>query len=119
MRSVTVIAPAGTGASAPIILDQHLTSQDVGLAIVLSAGASLTTKVQWSLDDPYGVYATSYTVNATWFDDKNLITLVANAAGVPVNAAGLRQPIRAVRLNNTIYASGTASLTAAQMGGIA
>lgn len=118
MRAVSVVTPASTGPSAPIILDTHLTPQDIGLSIVLSAGASLTTKVQWSLDDPYATYATSYTVNAQWFDDKNLVTLVASAAGVPICAAGFPIPVRAVRLNNTIFASGTATLTAVQVGAI-
>lgn len=118
MRSVIVTAPAGTGPSKPVVLDQHLTPQNVGIAIVLSGTVSLTTQVQWSLDDPFATYATDYDTNATWFVDKNLTALVANAAGIPVNAAGFAQPVRAVRLNNTVFASGVATMTVVQTGGI-
>lgn len=118
MRSVVVSAPAGTGVGPAVILDQHLAPQDVGIAIEVSAGASLTTKLQWSLDDPYATYATDYNTNAVWFDDKNLTGLTGNTAGTPIDAAGFKIPVRAVRLNNTAYVSGTASLTVVQTGGI-
>lgn len=118
MRSIVVQAPAGTGPSPAVILDQHLTSQSVGCAIELTSGASLTAKLQWSLDDPYAVYATDYNTNAVWFDDKNLTGLVANTAGTPIDAAGFSIPVRAVRINNTVWVSGTSSLTVVQTGGI-
>lgn len=118
MRSVKVTGPAATGVSTPVILDQHLTPQEVGVAVLFSAGASATAKVQWSLDDPFATYATDYNTNAIWFDDKNLVALVANTAGTLVNAAGNHQPVRAVRLNNTVYSSGTTTLTVVQCGGI-
>lgn len=118
MRSVKVNGPAATGVSAPVIVDQHLTPQDIGVAIEFTAGASATTKLQWSLDDPYAAYATDYNTNGVWFDDKNLVTLTSNTAGVPVCAAGFPIPVRALRINNTIYASGTTSLTVVQVGGI-
>lgn len=118
MRTASVSLSA-SGASNPIILDQHLTPQDVGVAIVLSNTPSLTTKLQWTLDNPYGSDGATLNANATWFDDKNLTGLVANTAGVPICAAGFHIPVRALRLNNTVYATGTATLIVSQMGGIA
>ncbi len=119
MRSVTVIAPAAIGLSTPVILDQHLTPQEVGMLIKISAGASLTTKVQWSLDDPNGTYTTSYNADAVWLDDKNLVNITSgNIAGVPINSFSVHQPVRAIRLNNTAWASGTATLVVVQCGGI-
>lgn len=118
MRSASVNAPGATGASAAIILDQHLTPQTVGLMVSLSAGASLTTKVQWSLSDPFATYATDYKTDGIWFDDKNLTGVTANEAGIPVCADGFPIPVRAVRLNNTGWVSGVATLTAVQCGGI-
>lgn len=118
MRSASVVSPAATGVSSPIILDQHLTPQEVGVMVDVSAGASLTTKVQWTLSDPYGVYATSFAVDGIWVDDKNLVSLTSDTVGIPVNAAGFRQPVRAIRLNNTVWSSGTATLTVVQCGGI-
>lgn len=120
MRAVTVSAPGttpGTGPSPPVILDQMLTPQDVGL-IVKFGTAVATTKVQWSLDDPFAVYATDYNTNATWVDDKNLTALTSVTAGVPVCAAGFPIPVRAVRINNTAWTSGTVTLTVVQVGGI-
>lgn len=118
MRSASVTTPSSTGASGVIIVDQYLTPQEIGLLIDVSAGASLTTKVQWSLSDPYATYATDYNTNGVWVDDKNLISLTSDTAGIPVNAAGFRQPVRAFRLNNTVWVSGTATLTVVQCGGI-
>lgn len=117
MRTASVSLSA-SGASAPLILDQHL-MQSVGVTIVLSNTPSLTTKLQWTLDNPYGSDGATLNANATWFDDKNLTALVANTAGVPVCAAGFIIPVRALRLNNTVYVSGTATLTVSQTGGIA
>lgn len=118
MRSAKVTAPGATGVSSPIIVDQHLTPQEIGVAVQISSGASLTTKVQWSLDDPYATYATDYNTNGIWYDDKNLTSLTGNTAGTLINAAGNHQPVRAVRLNNTGWVSGTVSLTVVQCGGI-
>ncbi len=117
MRSVTVTSPAATGPSTPVILDQHLTPQDVGVAIEFGT-ASLTTKLQFSLDDPYTTYATDYNTNAIWYDDKNLTALTSNTAGIPICASGFPIPVRALRINNTGWTSGTATLTVVQCGGI-
>ncbi len=118
MRSASVTTAAATGASAAIIVDQHLTPQEIGILIDVSAGGSLTTKLQWTLSDPYNADGSGENSSAIWFDDKNLITLTSDTAGIPVNAAGFRQPVRAFRLNNTVWTSGSATLTVVQCGGI-
>ncbi len=117
MRSVKVSAPGATGPSIPVILDQHLTPQSVGVAIEFGT-ASATAKLQWSLDDPYAAYATDYNTDAVWFDDKNLISLTSNTAGIPVCASGFPIPVRSVRVNNTSWVSGIVTLTVVQAGGI-
>lgn len=116
MRSVTVNAPSATGASNPVILDQHLTPQNVG--VVIKVPGTSATKLQFSLDDPYADYATSYNADALWLDDKNLTSLAANTAGVPICASGFPIPVRALRINNTAWTSGVNSLTVVQVGGI-
>ncbi len=117
MRSVTVSAPSDTGPSNPVILDQHLTPQDVGVLIKFGT-ASATTKLQWSLDDPFATYATDYNTNATWVDDKNLTSLTSVTAGIPICASGFPIPVRALRINNTSWVSGVVTLTVVQVGGI-
>lgn len=110
MRSVVVNGPAGTGVSAPVVLDQYLNPQEAGLAVEFSAGASATAKVQYSLDDPFASYATDYNTNAVWYDHATITGKTANFT------ANLGVVARAVRLNNTVWASGTVSLTVVQTG---
>lgn len=113
MKPVVLPALTAAGAGQAVPVDFHLTQQQLGVSIIITG--TLVTKLQWTLDDPFSA---TFAANATWFDDKNLVTLSASTAGVPVNAAGFIQPVRAVRLNNTAYTSGGATLTVMQSGGI-
>lgn len=110
MRPVIVQTPAATGPSPPVILDQYLNPQEAGLALEWPAGASATAKVQYSLDDPYGVYATDYNTNAVWYDHATITGKTANFSG------NLGVVARAVRANNTVWASGQPTLTVVQTG---
>lgn len=109
MRPVVVKAPSGTGTSTPVIIDQYIAPEHTGLAITVGTG-SATSKVQFSLDDPFATYATDYNTNGTWFDHPILSGVTANAVG------SLSIPCRAVRLNNTVWASGVLTLTVVQAG---
>ena len=94
--------------SAPIPLDTYSDPFNVSLAVVLSAGASLTYTVQYTFDD---VFAAGFDpANATWFSHATLVTKTASSDG------NFSFPVTATRLTATIYASGTATLTVIQAG---
>ncbi len=120
MRSVVVISPEDNGSSPVAILDQMLTPQTVGLSVSVSAGASLTTKVQYSLDDPFAVYNTDYATDAVWYDHITDVAAITSLSGITSgNHAGRGViPARAYKLVNSSWVSGTATLTVVQCGGI-
>lgn len=94
--------------SAPIPLDTYQDPFNTSLAVVLSAGASLTYTVQYTFDD-----ITSPTFNpatATWFPHATLVTKTASSDG------NFSFPVTATRLNVSVYTSGTATLTVIQAG---
>lgn len=104
---VTVSAVA---VSAPIPLDTYADPFSVGLAVVLSSGASLTYTVQHTFDD---VYASNFNpATATWFPNAGLADKVASSDG------NYAFPITACRLNVTVRAvdGGTATMTVIQAG---
>lgn len=109
MRPVVLSAPSGTGTSSPAILDIYLTPFQITLAVEFGT-ASATTSVQYSVDDPFAAYATSYNADAVWFDHPTLVNLTANAVDM------ITTPVRAVRLNNSAWSSGTVTLTVIQAG---
>lgn len=112
-QSAIGASATGVGANGTILLDWMTNPFTVGASIQLSSGASLTTKLQYCLENPAN-YATIalYNANAVWFD------AITPFTGVTANAAGvLTIPCAAVRLNNTVYASGTATLNIIQFGG--
>lgn len=119
MRSIVVVTPASTNPSPPVIVDQHLTPQHIGIAAVVSGGASLTYDIQFSFNDPFAVYATDYNTNATWLTDKNMTSLTATKCGVLTGDFGQWPPaVRAIRAKNSGYTSGNVTLTVVQVGGI-
>ena len=111
MRPVVVQSPAGIGYSAPVPVDRNL-NQNIGVAVTFN-GAVATCNVQWSLDDPYASYPTSYNVNGNWLTDPTLQNMTAN------EASKIDMPVRAVRLQNTAWTSGQPTMTVVQAGGIA
>jgi len=107
MRPIRVTVGSQT-ASATIPLDTYADPFNVGLAVVLSAGASLTYTVQHTFDD---VYANDFNpATATWFPNAALTDKIASSDG------NYAYPITATRLNVTIWTSGTATLTVVQAG---
>lgn len=91
-----------------IPLDNYRTPFNIGIGCALSAGASLTYKVQYTYDDVQA--ATFNAATATWFDHATLAAKTTSADG------NIVVPVTAIRLNVTIYASGTVTMTVIQAG---
>ena len=98
--------------SAPIVLDTYRDPFNVGIGVALSAGASLTYKVQHTLDDVLdGVTLETFSpATATWYDNAVLVAKTTSSDG------NYAYPVTAIRLNVTIWASGTATMTVIQAG---
>ena len=91
-----------------IPLDNYRTPFNIGIGCALSAGASLTYKVQYTYDD---VQAAAFNPNtATWFDHATLAAKTASSDG------NITVPVSALRLNVTAYTSGTVTMTVIQAG---
>lgn len=110
MRPVTINAPLATGPSNPVILDQYLTPANTMLAVEIPGGASLTTQIEYTADNPYSTDGNSYNSSAVWFIHPTLVGLTASGVDQ------LSVPARAVRINNTVWASGQAILQVVQAG---
>jgi hypothetical protein len=104
MRPIIHTASA-SGADTTLLVDYADTYFAIGFGCVISAGASLTYKVQHTFDDPNTV------ASPTWFDHPYVTGQTANKDG------NYAFPIRAMRLNVTAYTSGSVTLTAL-MGGM-
>ncbi len=109
MRPIYLNAPSATGPSAPAILDIYLTPFQITLGVEFGT-ASATSTIEYSVDDPFASYATNYNTDAIWFSHPTLVNLTANAVDT------ITTPVRAVRINNTGWVSGTVKLTIIQAG---
>lgn len=107
MRPIRVPVSSAT-TSQVVPLDQYISPENVTVAVVLSAGASLTYKVQYTFDDVFA--ATFNPATANWNDHATLVSKTASADG------NFAFPVTGVRLNVTPYTSGTATLTVLQAG---
>lgn len=107
MRPVRVTVSSAT-VSAPIPMDQYISPFNVGFGVTLSAGATLTYKVQHTFDD---VFASGFDPStAAWFDHA---TVTGKTASTDGNYAF---PVSAIRLNVTAYTGGTATMNVLQAG---
>jgi len=107
VRPIRVTVSSAT-TSAVLPLDQYISPFNIGLGVSLSAGASLTYTVQHTFDD---VWAAGFDpATASWF---NHATMASKTTSFDGNYA---YPVTAIRLNVTVYTSGTATLTAVQAG---
>jgi len=114
MRRQDVTVSSAT-ASAPLPVDYRAQNFQIGIGCVLSAGASLTYKVQHTFDDVYakdanGV-ATYNPATGNWFDHSTIVAQTANKDG------NYAFPITAVRLVVTAYTSGNVTATFLQSSG--
>lgn len=78
---------------------------ELAIAVILSSGASLTYKAQHTLDD-----VQDPTAVLNWLDNDALAAKTASDDG------NLSFPVRGVRLNITVFTSGTATVTFIQSG---
>ena len=107
MRPIRIPVSSATTSSV-VPLDQYISPENVSIGVTLSAGASLTYKVQYTYDD---VFASTFSpATATWFDHATLTGKTASSDG------NFAFPVVAVRLNVTPYTSGTATLNVLQAG---
>lgn len=103
MPRPTSITVSSVAASAWIPVNYKQTPFNVGLGVVLSAGASLTYTVQHTFDN-----IQDSSITPTPFPNSGLTSQTAN------NDGNYAFPVRAVRLNVTVHASGDATLTIIQ-----
>lgn len=107
MRPINVTVSSLSN-SAVIPMDTYQDPFNVGLAVKLSAGASLTYTVQHTFDD---VQAKNFDPStATWYPHASLATKTASADG------NYAFPVTAIRLNVSVYSSGSATMTIVQAG---
>jgi len=110
MRPIRVSVGSAT-TSAVIPLDQYISPFNVSIGVALSAGASLTYKVQHTFDN---VFAAGFNpATATWYDHATLTSKTASSDG------NYAYPVSAIRLNVDPYTSGTATMNVLQAGIIA
>lgn len=107
MRPVRVTVGA-LASSVPIPLDNYQGPFNVGIAVVLSSGATLTYTVEHTFDDVFSADFDAST--ATWFANSGLSAKSASLDG------NYSFPITAMRLRVSAYTSGTATMTVIQAG---
>jgi hypothetical protein len=108
-RPVRVTVSGATGVSAPIPLNNYSTPFSVGIGCDISAGGSLTYTVEHTFDD---VFAKTFNPStATWFPNSGLTNKIADTDG------NYTAPVTAVRLNVTVWTSGSVTMTVIQAGG--
>lgn len=107
MRPIRQVA-AAAGPLVPVVLDTYRGPFNVGMAVVLAPGASLTYTVEHTFDD---VFAANFNpTTATWFPN---VAMTAKTSSADGNYAF---PVTAVRLNVTAFTSGSAMFTVIQSG---
>lgn len=103
-RQIIVVGALGSSAAIPV--DYRAQVFNIGIGCVISGGASLTYKIQYTFDDIYDPL-----VVPTWFDHSVIVGQTANKDGT------ITSPVSAIRLTTTVYASGTVTATLLQASG--
>lgn len=107
MRPIRVTVGSATS-SAPIPLDTYRGPFNVGIGVVLSAGANLTYTVEHTFDN---VFASGFDPDtATWFPNSGFTNQTTSRDG------NYAFPIMAVRLRVSAWVGGTATMTVIQAG---
>lgn len=107
MRPIRVTVSSAT-VSNVIPLDQYISPFNLGLGVSLSAGASLTYTVQHTFDDVFS--PTFDPATANWFSHATMVNKTTSFDG------NYAYPVTAIRLNVTVYTSGSATMTVVQAG---
>ena len=101
-----IVTVGALGSSAAIPVDYRAQNFQIGFGCVVSAGGTLTYKMQHTFDDIYDP-----AVVPTWFDHSSVIAQTVNKDG------NYAFPVAAVRLTTTAYTSGTVTVTLLQSSG--
>jgi hypothetical protein len=104
MRPVSVTVGSQT-TSAAIPMNWKANPFSVAIGCVVSAGGTLTYKVQHTFDN-----IQDSTVTPTWFDHETITGKTASDDG------NYAFPVRAIRLNVTAYTNGSVTMTLIQSG---
>lgn len=95
MRPVSVSTTDASGAAtrtSPVPLNYNAEDFKVSLRITVTGTANYT--VQYSLDDPWAVYATDYNTNGRWVNSSDAAVVGATAS----QTTNFIVPVRAVRV---------------------
>ena len=101
-----IVTVGALGSSAAIPVDHRAQVFNLGIGCVISGGAVLTYKIQYTFDDVY-----DSTVTPTWFDHAVIASQTTNKDG------SITSPVAAIRLTTTAYTSGTVTATILQSSG--
>ena len=101
-----IVTVGALGSSAAIPVDYRAQVFNIGIGCVISGGATLTYKIQYTYDD-----IQDPAIVPTWFDHAVIIAQTVNKDGV------ITSPVSAVRLTTTAYTSGTVTATLLQASG--
>lgn len=107
MRPIRVTVGSATTSNV-LPMDQYISPFNLGLGVTLSAGASLTYTVQHTFDDIWSPNFDPST--ASWFSHATMVNKNTSFDG------NYAYPVTAIRLNVTVWSSGTATLTVVQAG---
>lgn len=99
---------SATGSTAPVIADYFTAPMEVTVALNFTATGTPSATVEYSLDDPWASYTTSYTANAMW--------LTATTALAADGRVIIQYPVRATRVTATEMGGGTLVVTTLQSG---
>lgn len=107
MRPIRVTV-SSAAASLPIPMDTYRDPFNVSVGVALSAGASLTYTIQHTFDD---VFASNFNpATAVWYNNTSLSSKTTSSDG------NYSFPVTAIRINVTVWASGSATMTLIQAG---
>lgn len=101
-----IVTVGALGSSAAIPVDYRAQVFNIGIGCVISGGATLTYKIQFTFDDIFDP-----AVVPTWFDHSVIVSQTANKEG------NITTPVSAVRLTTTAYTGGTVTATFIQSSG--
>lgn len=96
------------GSTNPIPLDTHISPFNISLGCIVSAGATVSYKVQHTFDD---VFSSSFVAaNATWFDHPDITGETDDTDG------NYAYPVTAVRLTAATLTGGSITFVVTQAG---
>jgi len=106
MRPVHLVITA-SGNSQVVPLDRYVNGY--AIAVTRTSAMKVNYTVQYSLDDPFANYSTSYNVSGNWFnmDDPVMVNQSAN------RASNFAFPPAAVRVVSTVFSAGSGATPAA------